>query len=77
MSASNLLSDRHYGFWKCRYVGAVLAFIFNFWLSSLSSSGETFAVALDMSKTLDIVWHKSLLYKLLLRILSFALYFHI
>ncbi len=64
LSASNLLSDRQYGFRKGRSTGDLLAFLSNPWSSSLSSFGETFAVALDMSKAFDKVWHKSLLSKL-------------
>ncbi len=60
----NLLSDRQYGFRKCRSTGDLLAFLSNSWSSSLSSFGETFAVALDMSKAFARVWHKSLLSKL-------------
>ena len=64
LSASNLLSDRQYGFRKGRSTGDLLAFLSDSWSSSLSSFGETFAVALDMSKAFDRVWHKSLLSKL-------------
>ncbi len=64
LSASNLLSDRQYGFRKGCSTGDHLAFHTNFWSSSLSRFAETFAVALDMSKAFDRVWHKSLLYKL-------------
>ncbi len=64
LSSSNLLSDRLYGFRNGRSTGDLLAFLSNSWLSSLSSFGETFAVALDMSKAFDRVWHKSLISKL-------------
>ncbi len=64
LSASNLLSDRQYGFRKGRSTGDLLAFLSNSWSASLSSFGKTFAVALDMSKTFVRVWHKSLLSKL-------------
>ncbi len=37
-----------------------LAFLSDSWSSSLSSFGETFAIALDMYKVLDRVCHKSL-----------------
>ncbi len=63
LSASSLLSDCQYGFHKGRSTGN-LAFLSNFWSSSLSSFGETYTVALDMSKAFDRVWHKSLLSKL-------------
>ncbi len=63
LSASSLLSDSQFGFRKGRSIGD-LAILSTFWSSSLSSFGETFAVALDMSKAFDRVWHKSLLSKL-------------
>ncbi len=52
LSASNLQSDRHYGFRKGHSTGD-LAFLTNFRSSSLSRFGEAFAVALDMSKALN------------------------
>ncbi len=64
LSASNLHSDRQYGFCKGRSTGDLLAFLSNSWSSSLCSFGETFAVTLDMSKAFDWVWHKSLFSKL-------------
>ncbi len=45
-------------------VSDLFAFLTNSRSSSLSCSGETFAVALDISKAFDRVWHKSLLSKL-------------
>ena len=64
LSSSNLVSDRQYGFRKGRSTGDLLAFLTDSWSSSLSCFGETFAVALDISKAFDRVWHKSLLSKL-------------
>ncbi len=64
LSTFNLLSDRQYGFRKERSTGDLHAFLANSWLSSLSCYGETFAVALDISKAFDRIWHKSLLSKL-------------
>ncbi len=61
LSASDLLSDRQYGFRKGRSTDDLLAFLTDSWSSSLSRSGETFAVALDISKAFDRVWHKALL----------------
>ncbi len=58
------LSGCQYGFCKCRSTGGLLAFLSNSWSSSLSSFGETFPVALDMSKAFHGVWHRSLLCKL-------------
>ncbi len=63
LSTSNLLSDRQYGFHWERSAGG-LAFLTNSWSSSLNCLGETFAVALHISKAFDRVWHKALLSKL-------------
>ncbi len=63
LSATNLLSDRQYGFRRGRSTGD-LDFHTNSWLSSLSRLGETFAVALDMSRVFNRIWHKPLLSKL-------------
>ncbi len=41
--------------------GDCLAFLTDSWSSSLSCFGETFAVALDISKAFDRAWHKTLL----------------
>ncbi len=64
LSSFNLLSDHQYGFSKGRSTGDLLAFLTESWLSSLSRFGESFAVALDISKAFDRVWHKALLSKL-------------
>ncbi len=64
LSSFNLLSDHQYGFRKGRSTGDLLAFLADSWSSSLSRFGETFAVALDISKAFDRVWHKALLSKL-------------
>ncbi len=64
LSTSDLLSDRQYGFRKGRSAGELLSLLTDSWSSSLSRFGETFSVALDISKAFDRVWHKSLLSKL-------------
>ncbi len=64
LSSFNLLSDLQYGFGKGRSTGDLLAFLTDSWSSSHSRFGETFAVALDISKPFDRVWHKALLSKL-------------
>ncbi len=64
LSSFNLLSDHQYGFRKGRSTGDLLAFLTNSWSSSLSRFGETFAIAVDISKAFDRVWHKALLSKL-------------
>merc|ERR1712035_103855 len=64
LSTHNLLSDHQYGFCKGRSTGDLLAFLTDFWSSSLRDFGETFSIALDISKAFDRVWHKSLISKL-------------
>ena len=64
LSTHNLLSDRQYGFRSGRSTGDLLSLLTNSWSSSLGCFGETFAVALDISKAFDRVWHKALLNKL-------------
>ncbi len=58
LSTSDLLSDRQYGFRKGRPTGDLLSLLTDSWSSSLSCIGETFSVALDISKAFDRVWHK-------------------
>ncbi len=64
LSRLNLLSERQYGYRKERSPGDLHAFLTNSWSSSLSCFGKTFAVALDIPKAIERVWHKSLLSKL-------------
>ena len=64
LSANNLLSDHQYGFRSGRSTGDLLSFLTNSWSSSFVRFGETFAVALDISKAFDRVWHKALIHKL-------------
>ncbi len=58
------LHDRQYEFRKGRSTGDLLSLLTDSWSSSLSRLGETFSVALDISKAFDRVWHKSLFSKL-------------
>ncbi len=64
LSSFNLLFDHQHGFRKGRSTGDLLAFLSDSWSSSFSRFGETYAVALDISKAFDRVWHKALLSKL-------------
>ncbi len=63
-SSFNLLSDYQYGLHKERSTGNLFAFLTDSWSSSLIRFGETFAVALDIAKAFDRVWHKALISKL-------------
>ena len=64
LSCHNLLSDRQYGFQQGRSTGDLLTVLSNSWSSSLRDYGESYAIALDISKAFDRVWHKSLVSKL-------------
>ena len=64
LSRHNFLSDRQYGFRKNRSTGDLLSFLSNSWSSSFRGFGETFAVALDISKAFDRVRHSGLISKL-------------
>jgi len=64
ISAHSRLSDRQYELSKERTTGDLLAFLIEFWSSSLWGFGETFAVILDIIKPFDRDWNISLIYKL-------------
>ena len=64
LESNNLLSDHQYGFRKARSTGDLLSYLTHVWSSSLKNFGESFIVALDISKAFDRVWHKALLAKL-------------
>ena len=61
IKSNNLLSDHQYG--KI-YMGDLLSYLTHTWSSSLRNVGESFIVALDISKVFDRVWHKALLARL-------------
>ena len=60
----NLLCDRQYGFRKARSTGDILSYLTSLWASTMRDFGESFIVALDISKAFDRVWHPALLSKL-------------
>ena len=64
LSNHNLISDHQYGFRQGRSTGDLLSYLSDSWSSSLRDFGETFSIALDISKAFDRVWHKSLISKL-------------
>ena len=64
LKSNNLLSDHLYGFRKARSTGDLLSYLTHAWSSSLRNFGESFVVALNISKAFDRVWHKALLAKL-------------
>ncbi len=63
LSTSDLLSDHKYGFCKGCSAGNLLTLLTDSWWSSLCRFDETFSLVLDISKTFDRVWDKSLLSK--------------
>ena len=64
LNSFKLISDRQYGFRKKRSTGDLLSLLSNHWFSSFQGFGESFAIALDISKAFDRVWHKALISKL-------------
>lgn len=60
----SIISDRQYGFRKRRSTADLLAYVTHLWATSLDKFGESTAVALDISKAFDRVWHPALLAKL-------------
>ena len=64
LESNCLLSDHQYGFRKARSTGDLLSYLTDIWSSSLRDFGESFIIALDISKAFDRVWHKALLAKL-------------
>ena len=64
LESNNLFSDHQYGFCKARSTGDLLSYLTYVWSSSLRNFGESFVIALDISKAFDRVWHKALLAKL-------------
>ncbi|KAG5898379.1 hypothetical protein JTB14_015810 [Gonioctena quinquepunctata] len=61
---SGIVNDRQYGFRHQRSTGDLLACVSHIWQLSIEKYGETLAVALDISKAFDRVWHQGLLAKL-------------
>ena len=57
-------SVRQYGFFQGRSTDDLQAHLTESWSSSFRDFGETFAVALDISRAFDRVWHKALISKL-------------
>ena len=64
LEANHLISDRQYGFRHARSTGDMLAVITERLNDSIHRLGESKAVALDISKAFDRVWHEALLVKI-------------
>ncbi|CAG9815721.1 unnamed protein product [Phaedon cochleariae] len=61
---SGIINDRQYGFRHQISTSDLLAYVSHIWQQSIEKYGETLAVALDISKAFDRVWHHGLLAKL-------------
>ena len=59
-----LLTDKQYGFRQARSTADILTVISERIYCSLDKAGEGRAVALDISKAFDRVWHDGLLRKI-------------
>lgn len=64
LEENNLISDNQYGFRRCRSTGDLLTYVTHLWTNAIEKHGESIAVALDISKAFDRVWHRALLSKL-------------
>ena len=64
LSKNNLLVDVQYGFRSARSTADVLTVISHRISEALDSTYDARAIALDISKAFDQVWHKGLLHKL-------------
>ena len=64
LDSHNLFSDYQYGFRSGRSTADVLTVISERVYHALDACGETSAIALDISKAFDKVWHAGLLHKL-------------
>ena len=64
LDKNNLLSDFQYGFRSCRSTADVLTVITHRISEALDRGFESRAIALDISKAFDKVWHAGLLLKL-------------
>ena len=64
LETNNLISDRQYGFRPGRSCADLLAHVTHTFSDTVRRYGESVAVALDISKAFDRVWHSKLLSKL-------------
>ena len=64
LESNNLLSDHQYGFRSERSTADLLTVVTERIHQALDVSGEARAIALDISKAFDKVWHRGLVHKL-------------
>lgn len=60
----NIINDRQFGFRSRRSTGDLLSYVSQIWSNTIEKHGASRAVALDISKAFDQVWHEGLLNKL-------------
>ena len=64
LETNKIVSDKQYGFRQSRSTTDLLTYVANKWNLALEQHGEAFAIALDISKAFDKVWHENLICKL-------------
>ena len=64
LDSTGLFSDLQYGFHTLRSTADILTVLSERIYNSMDAGGETRAIALDISKAFDKVWHAGLLHKL-------------
>ena len=64
LETNNLLSDHQYGFRSERSTADLLTIVTERIYQALDVSGEARAIASDISKAFDKVWHRGLIHKL-------------
>ena len=64
LEINKIVSDKQYGFRQSRSTTDLLTYVANKWNLALEQHGEAFAIALDISKAFDKVWHENLICKL-------------
>ena len=64
LDITGLFSDLQYGFRAFRSTADILTVLNERIYNSLDARGQTRAIALDISKAFDMVWHAGLLHKL-------------
>src|SRR3978361_1022265 len=64
LETAGIINDSQYGYRHQRSTADLLAYVTYIWESAMEGFGESQAVALDISKAFDRVWHQALLNKL-------------
>ena len=64
LEISKIISARQYGFRESHSTTDLLTYVTNKWNLTVEQYGEAFAIALDISKAFDKVWHENLICKI-------------